>query len=62
MADSASIRMGDALDFENFMGAVIDENAFKRIGRIAEARARPAPRSWPAATRTTPRATSSSRR
>ena len=29
VADVASIRMGDPTDFENFMGAVIDANAFK---------------------------------
>ena len=27
-----SIKMGDVRDFRNFMGAVIDERAFKKIG------------------------------
>lgn len=37
-----SIRMGDVAEFENFMGAVIDERAFKKIsGYIEEARRSP---------------------
>jgi len=32
-----SIRMGDVADFSNFMGAVIDANAFKKISRYIEA-------------------------
>ena len=40
VADVKSIRMGDPADFENFMGAVIDANAFKtHSDAIAEARA-----------------------
>jgi len=36
----AEIRMGDVADFRNFMGAVIDRNAFERIGGyLAQARA-----------------------
>lgn len=31
LADTASISMGDICDFRNFMGAVIDEEAFKTI-------------------------------
>ncbi|MDP7638612.1 MAG: L-glutamate gamma-semialdehyde dehydrogenase [Candidatus Hydrogenedentes bacterium] len=31
LADTASISMGDICDFRNFMGAVIDEGAFKTI-------------------------------
>ncbi len=39
VSDVASIRMGDPVDFENFMGAVIDANAFKtHSDAIAEAR------------------------
>ena len=39
VADVKSIRMGDPADFENFMGAVIDANAFKtHSDAIAEAR------------------------
>ena len=33
VADVASIRMGDVADFENFMGAVIDANAFETHSR-----------------------------
>jgi 1-pyrroline-5-carboxylate dehydrogenase len=40
VADVKTIRMGDPADFENFMGAVIDKNAFKtHSDAIAEARA-----------------------
>ena len=40
VADVKTIRMGDPADFENFMGAVIDANAFKtHSDAIAEARA-----------------------
>jgi len=40
--DVASIKMGDACDFENFMCAVIDENAFKTIeGYIEYAKSNP---------------------
>jgi 1-pyrroline-5-carboxylate dehydrogenase len=39
VADVSSIRMGDVSDFENFMGAVIDENAYEtHSSAIAEAR------------------------
>ena len=39
VADVDSIKMGDPADFENFMGAVIDANAFKtHADAIAEAR------------------------
>jgi 1-pyrroline-5-carboxylate dehydrogenase len=39
VSDVASIRMGDPVDFENFMGAVIDANAFKtHSDAIAEAK------------------------
>ncbi len=31
LADMATIKMGDVCDFSNFMGAVIDEQAFKNI-------------------------------
>jgi 1-pyrroline-5-carboxylate dehydrogenase len=40
VTDVKTIRMGDPADFENFMGAVIDANAFKTHSEaIAEARA-----------------------
>ena len=53
---------GRPADFENFMGAVIDSNAFKtHSDAIAEASGRSA-RSSRAARPTTPRATSCSRR
>ncbi len=38
----ATIAIGDVADFKNFMGAVIDERAFKRIGdAIARAKGDP---------------------
>jgi 1-pyrroline-5-carboxylate dehydrogenase len=40
VADVATIKMGDVSDFENFMGAVIDESAFRTHSEaITEARA-----------------------
>ena len=40
VADVGTIKMGDPADFENFMGAVIDANAFKtHSDAIAEAQA-----------------------
>ena len=40
VADVATIKMGDVSDFENFMGAVIDEGAFRTHSEaITEARA-----------------------
>lgn len=39
LGDVEEIRMGDVADFRNFMGAVIDQNAFKKIaGYIQRAR------------------------
>jgi len=39
VADVSTIKMGDVSDFENFMGAVIDENAYETHAQaIAEAR------------------------
>ena len=52
--------MGDSRDFTNFMGAVIDGAAFETQARRSPRRARRAPRSSPAATSTTRRAGSSS--
>ena len=58
----AELRMGDVSDFSNFMGAVIDGGSFKtQKEAIDEARASARPRSSPAATTTTARATSSRR-
>ena len=40
--DMATIKVGDVADFSNFMGAVIDGRAYKRLsGAIAEARTAP---------------------
>jgi 1-pyrroline-5-carboxylate dehydrogenase len=40
VADVSTLKMGDPSDFENFMGAVIDENAYQTHAQaIAEARA-----------------------
>ena len=57
--DVGTIKMGDAADFENFMGAVIDSSAFKTHARRSRRPARPARRSSPAARPTTRRGTSS---
>ena len=36
VAMMSEIRMGDVRDFRNFMGAVIDEKAFKKIGEYLD--------------------------
>ena len=36
-AEMAQIKMGDPADFSNFMGAVIDERAFKRLEQVLKA-------------------------
>ena len=42
LAMLAEVRMGDPADFRNFMGAVIDQKAYKRItGYLDEARTKP---------------------
>ena len=56
------MKMGDITDFRNFIGAVIDEKAFKKISEYLDDATQERERSSPAASRRARRATSSSRR